>query len=281
MTTTIARRRGPLALVVTDIVDLLTSQPPQALMSAASIAIVAGEAAFMVPLPANIALAVGAEWAYLRGIASSPKGARGWTRTLNWGALALVVLYGLLWGARKFGEDPAQTFGAWGLTAIHILPVAFVSFAAAMVHRSAVEVEASEAAVKEAEERERERRRQVEDDERERRRQAAQDEAERRRLDALVEVETEKAKALARLEYRSQRAAANTASAGPSAASGTAANSDRDALREQVIRTLSEQPKANRSQLARDLGIGRTTVYEIIKEAQQRGELPTQEHSHG
>ena len=269
---TAQRRKGALALVFTDIVDLIVAQPPQALLSTASIAIVAGEAAFMVPTPANIALAVGAEWAYLRGIASSAKGSRGWTRALNWGALGLVVIYGMLWGVRKFGTDPAVALGPFWLTALHILPVAFISFAAAMVHRSAVEVESAERAAHDAEEHARQAQRAAEDRERERRRQAAQDAAEERRLLALAEVEAEKAKALARLEYRTA-VRANTPNSTPSTASGTPANSDRDTLRAQVVRTLAEQPKANRSQLARDLGIGRTTVYELIKEAQEKGEL--------
>lgn len=41
----------------------------------------------------------------------------------------------------------------------------------------------------------------------------------------------------------------------------------------QIVRTLREQPNANRAQLARDLGIGRTKLYALIKEAQEKGEL--------
>jgi DNA-binding NtrC family response regulator len=57
-------------------------------------------------------------------------------------------------------------------------------------------------------------------------------------------------------------------------ASGTRASNDREHLREQVVRTLREQPGANKTQLARSLGIGRTLLYGLIDEARKRGELP-------
>jgi flagellar biosynthesis GTPase FlhF len=126
-------------------------------------------------------MAIGAEWAYLRGIASSPKGSKGWVNALNWGALFLVIIYGMLWGARKFGGIPAELDGglAWLLTAAHILPIAFLSLAAAMVHRSAVEAEAAEYAEHQAEARERQRRREADED--------ARDAERRRRLEAQEE----------------------------------------------------------------------------------------------
>lgn len=264
------RRKSALALVFTDIVDLIAAQPPQALLSTASIAIVAGEAAFMVPAPANIALAVGAEWAYLRGIASSARGSRGWTRALNWGALALVVIYGMLWGVRKFGTDPAVALGSFWLTSLHILPVAFISFAAAMVHRSAVEAEAVERAAHEAEEHARQIQRAAEDRERERRRQAAQDAAEERRLFAMAEIEAEKAKAMARLEYRAAtRTAAAQAPARPAAEETHAASQramTKDELYAAVRAAYAADPEFSRADMARRSGWSEAMVRKAIKE---------------
>jgi hypothetical protein len=255
VTTATLPRRSMWRLIVADISDLIAAQPPQALMSIASVCIVAGEAGHFVPLGANIALAVGAEWAYLRGIASSRKGAGGWVNALNWGALALVVLYGLLWGARKFGAIPADpgAIGAWVLTAIHVLPIAFVSFCAAKVHAIAVERERTEAEARAAEQREQQRKR----DE-----QRAAFELEQAAEDAKLRRWQE-----AQLFKASVRA--NSSSPAPSAS-----GRDREQLIEQIARTLSEHPKANRAELARSLGIGRTTLYGLISEAQARGLLP-------
>lgn len=163
-TETISLRERAYDAIIGDLVDLIMAQPHQALISSASVAIVASEAYHLIPMPFNVLMAVGAEWAYLRGIASSGKGDRWWTGALNWGALFLVVLYGMLWGARKFGGIPAtpDQAWAWALTAVHILPVAWLSLAAAMVHRSVASTSAAERerrqADAEADQKERERR---------------------------------------------------------------------------------------------------------------------------
>jgi hypothetical protein len=260
--TTVAPRRSMLRLVFTDITDLIAGQPPQALMSIASICVVAGEAGHFVPAPANIALAVGAEWAYLRGIASSHRGASAWVSRLNWGALFLVVLYGLLWGARKFGAIPEHpgAAGAWLLTAIHILPIAFVSFAAAKVHALAVEKERGEAEA---------RAKAIETEERER----------RQRDEARIAAEAEEAARFAREQAaedaklrRWQEAQVFKASvrANSPASVQTASETGDEHLIEQIARTLREHPQANRAELARSLGIGRTKLYALIKQAQNR-----------
>jgi hypothetical protein len=249
-------------VIIGDIFDLIKSQPQQILLSSGSVTIVAAEAALLVPYPANIAVAVGAEWAYLRGIASSGKGDKGWVTALNWGALALVVLYGMLWGGRKFGAlaETLTPGAAWLLTAVHIIPLAFVSLAAAMVHRSAAVAEEGE-----------HRRRAHEAEERERRllaeRDAIQLDAERKEHDLALWVKAQEAKAALRANT------ANTPNNERSTASGTATGSDREHLRAQVVRTLCEQPDANRTALAKSLGIGRTTLYDLIKEAKEKGEL--------
>lgn len=280
MTVATTVRRSFYDAVIGDLVDLVQAQPHQVLISSASVAIVASEAAALIPVPFNVLMAVGAEWAYLRGLASSPRGSRGWVAALNWGALILVVLYGMLWGARKFGalpDEPAGA-GAWLLTAAHILPVAFLSLAAAQVHRSAVEAEAVERATHEAEAAERATRLQLEDDERQRRRQERLDEIEAQRLAKLADVEAMEAAANARQRVRQAFAPNSLANTSPPAlaASGSPANSDRRALIERVANTLREQPTTNKAQLARDLGVGRTTLYELIAEARAAGLLPAE-----
>lgn len=291
------RRKSPLALVVTDIVDLLVAQPPQALMSTASIAIVAGEAAFMVPFPANVALAVGAEWAYLRGIASSPKGGKGWTRALNWGALGLVVIYGMLWGVRKFGADPALSLGATGLTALHILPVAFVSFAAAMVHRSAVEAEAVEtearaheerqrahdAAQRTQAEREREEQRRIEI---EAQRLAATEERERQRLaweleqqaqDRELQRKIEAARVKAELSSRVKSEAVKSVDNSAAGASESGAPKLGKAERLDTLLTLIGQAGGvdtlDITATAQRFGVSRQTVYNDLETLRSTGRL--------
>jgi hypothetical protein len=264
MTATTARR-SMLRLIFTDITDLIASQPPQALMSTASIAIVAGEAGHFVDWPANIALAVGAEWAYLRGIASSHKGASAWVSRLNWGALFLVVLYGLLWGARKFGAIPdvPSTAAAWLLTTIHIFPIAWISFCAAKVHALAVERERTEAERKQAEAEAEERERRQRDEERKTReaeeaaRFAREQAAEDAKLRRWQEAQVFKASVRANTPPPVQ----------------TASGTGDEQLIEQIARTLREQPKTNKAELARTLGIGRTKLYALISEAQGRGLL--------
>lgn len=254
-------------LVLGDILDLIASQPPQVLLSIGSITIVALEAEKMVPFPANIAIAIGAEWAYLRGIASSGKSAKGWTTALNWGALALVVLYGLLWGARKFGaipETPDETW-AWVLTLIHILPVAFVSFAAAMVHRSSVEAE------------------QAEIDQREQAAEQRRLELEQRRADMELEHEAEKKKL--ELWAAAQRVKAELKVSQNSVTNSSVTNvtphsdaADREVLRQRVVQIVTDSRQSgttiNVSQAWQSAGLSsRAMWYKLVKEAQERGEL--------
>lgn len=264
MTTSVATYSAPTwyETIIGDLFNLLKSQPQQVLLSVGSVTIVAAEAALMVPTPANIAVAIGAEWAYLRGIASSGKGDKGWVTALNWGALALVVLYGMLWGGRKFGAlaEQLDPMFAWGLVAVHIIPLAFVSLAAAMVHRSAVAVEEARADQRQADEEARQKRL------REQRDQIAL-EAERKEQDLALWVKAQEAKAALK------RTSANTADDSTSTASGTATNTVREHQREQVARTLREQPDANKTELAKSLNIGRTLLYQLIKESKDRGEL--------
>ena len=86
--------------------DLALGQPHQLLISSASVAIVAAEAAKLVPYPANILLAIGAEWAYLRGLISGAGVKTPWGAALNWAAGVLVFGYAALWGLRGFHLHP-------------------------------------------------------------------------------------------------------------------------------------------------------------------------------
>jgi hypothetical protein len=269
MTTTLSRPTLYQS-VIGDLLDLVREQPHQVLISTASVALVASEAQLLIPSPFHILMAIGAEWAYLRGIASSGTGSARWTAALNWGALMLVVLYGTLWGARKFGGLPVDlpAAAAWLLTLIHVVPIAFLSFAAAMVHRSAVQADSARRRQHEADAEARARRLQADEDERQRERQAQMDAIDLQRAAKLADVEAMEAAALARNRVRAVFAAPN--SPAPSEASGTPTNTDRDALREQVANILREQPTTNKTALAKRLGIGRTLLYELIKEVKEQ-----------
>lgn len=124
--------------------DLALGQPHQILISSASVAIVAAEAVHIVPLPFNIALAIGAEWAYLRGLISGAGVKTPWAARLNWAAFLLVVLYGALAGLRGFHLIPDAP--PWGiavlLTAIHIGAISAVTLCSAMLHRAGEDAKA-------------------------------------------------------------------------------------------------------------------------------------------
>lgn len=250
--------------------ELAIGQPHQFLISSASVAIVSMEAATLVPYPANIALAVGAEWAYLRGLITGAGVKTRWAAALNWAAIILVFGYGGLWGLRSFHLIPEAPpwWVAVLLTVIHIGAIGFVTVCSAMLHRASMDAQAEEQ--KQAQHDADERKRRQEEAER-----AYQDELRRQRDAMQLEIER---------EYKKQQLAANAARVrlelraaareqAALAASGTQTNTDREQLREQVVRTLREQPEANKAALARSLGIGRTLLYELIAEAKQRGEL--------
>jgi hypothetical protein len=231
------------------------SQPGQILISSASVAIVAAEAATLVPVPFNLALAIGAEWVYLRGLISGSGIKTRWAAALNWSAVLLVVCYGALWGFRGFHLIPEAppVWAAVVLTIIHIGMIGAVTICSAMVHRAGADLQAAD-----------QRKRELTEEERQRKIQAERDtlaiEMERKKAELAIWEQGMEAKA--RLRQRSRGAAANT----PSAASGTGTNSSREQLREQVRRTLAEHPNPNKSELARRLGIGRTLLYELLAE---------------
>jgi hypothetical protein len=272
MTTATVSRGGALRFVFADIADLLASQPAQALMSVASITIVSGEAGHIVPWPANIALAVGAEWAFLRGIASSGKARGAWVSALNWGAFGLVVLYGLLWSVRGFGTNPADVFGPWGLSMLHILPIAFVSLSAAKVHGTAAQQHATDEAQRADAAHAKQATIEAEDRARAHRRAAAEDAAAARLLDAQAEIEAEKSKALARLEYRTESArvaAQRPHDAGRREPHTAAPSPERAMTKEELYAAVrvacAADPQFSRADMARESGWSEAMVRKAIK----------------
>lgn len=135
--------------VAVEPVALAISQPHQALISSASVYLVAAEAGTLIAAPFNVLLAVGAEWAYLKGLSSASRVTSPWAARLNWAAVLLVILYGSLWGFRKFGVLPpaGEPVGDMALgvvlTLIHILSIGAVTLCSAMVHRDEASVGAA------------------------------------------------------------------------------------------------------------------------------------------
>lgn len=124
--------------------ELALGQPHQLLISSASVAIVAAEAATLIPYPFNILLAIGAEWAYLRGLISGAGIKTPWAARLNVSAVLLVVLYGALWGFRSFHLIPQvpSPLVAVLLTLIHIGAIGAVTMCSAMLHRAGEDAKA-------------------------------------------------------------------------------------------------------------------------------------------
>jgi hypothetical protein len=275
------RKKGIFDAIVWEPLELAIDQPPQLLISAASVFLVAAEAKILIDSPWNVFLAVGAEWAYLRGLCSGQAARTRWAALLIWAAVILVIAYGSLWGLRKFGLIP-EAPPAWAavlLTALHIGCISAVTLCSAMCHRAALI--ADRAALTEAEQAQRDR--EAADEQAKRDREAAeqayQDELRRQRDSMQLELERQYkeqqlalAAARAKLELRASVRAQQALTASGTA-TNTLPNTDREQLREQIARTLREQPQTNKSELARSLSIGRTLLYELISEARQKGEL--------
>lgn len=146
--------------------ELAIGQPHQVLISSASVSIVALEAATLIPFPANVALAVGAEWAYLRGLISGHGIKTRWAPALNWSAVLLVVLYGSLWGFRQFNliSPTPPVWAAVLLTLIHIGAIGAVTICSAMLHRVGMDMKAADQRRRDKDEEDRQRRLQDERD---------------------------------------------------------------------------------------------------------------------
>lgn len=140
--TVTARNRSFFDVMIGEPLELAKSQPHQVLLSTGSIALMgqfAGTSQIVDPL-VGYCIAVGVEWAYLRGLASDSRAQTRWGGILNWSAFGIVVLWGVLWCAQQFGVfDEAQ--GGWWLAAAHVVPVAWLSLCSAQCHRAAMGAE--------------------------------------------------------------------------------------------------------------------------------------------
>jgi hypothetical protein len=119
--------------------ELALSQPHQILLSTGSIALMgsfASSSEIVDPLTGYL-IAIGVEWAYLRGLASDSRAQTAWGAILNWSAFGIVVLWGILWCAQQFGVF-TETSGGWALAAAHVVPVAWLSLCSAQCHRAAI-----------------------------------------------------------------------------------------------------------------------------------------------
>lgn len=131
-------------VVLLEPIDLIKAQPHQALISTASVALMGSFAAsgkILDPFVAYV-LAIGIEWAYLRGLASDAKATTAWGAWLNWSAFAIVVLWGSLWCLKAFGVIPEAPQGwlAGFLAIAHVVPIAWLSLCSAMTHRASAQL---------------------------------------------------------------------------------------------------------------------------------------------
>jgi hypothetical protein len=141
--------------IVWEPVELVKAQPHQALISVASVALMAQFAASggILHPAVGLVLAIGVEWAYLRGLASDAKAATVWGEWLNWSAFGIVVLWGGLWCLKAFGVIPERPVGAlaYVMAAAHVVPIAWLSLCSAMTHRASAQLAEQQEREREAE----------------------------------------------------------------------------------------------------------------------------------
>lgn len=150
--------RNLFAVVISEPLALAAAQPHQILISTASVALMgqfASSSGILDPF-VGYALAIGIEWAYLRGLASDSKTQTEWGARLNWSAFVIVVLWGCLWCLHAFKVLPETPDGTLGyiLAAAHVVPIAWLSLCSAMCHRASMQAEAAKQEAIEAERRE-------------------------------------------------------------------------------------------------------------------------------
>lgn len=280
----IASVRSIFGVFIGEPFELIKAQPHQLFISTASVALMgsfAGASGILDPTIAYL-LAIGIEWAYFRGLASDSRAPTVWGSILNWSACGVVMLWGLLWVARFTGamDERGEGLSAWLLAAAHVVPIAWLSLCSAQTHRAAMVLDAQQRTA----EAERARLQAEADAEAERVRRATEAEDARQlrllREQQQLELERQYKERMLAEDVRARRRA-NGANSAPNSASGTQTNNpantgreqSREQLRAQIVQALRADPNANRTGLARDLGIGRTLLYELIKDAHRRGEL--------
>lgn len=149
--TATAQRRTMFDALIGEPLELALSQPHQILLSTGSVALMgsfASTSGIVDPLVGYL-IAIGVEWAYLRGLASDSRAQTAWGGILNWSAFGIVVLWGVLWCAQKFGVY-TEAKGGWMLAAAHVVPVAWLSLCSAQCHRAAMGAEKKATAKTEA-----------------------------------------------------------------------------------------------------------------------------------
>lgn len=137
-------------------IAIAIDQPHQILLSTGSVALMAGFASsvnIVHPL-VGLVIAVGIEWAWLRGVASDASKPTPWGTALNVSAFVLAAVWGVLLVAKLLHAYDPETWG-WWMAVIHVVPLIWLSLCSAMCHRSKLIAEAAArvAAEKEADER--------------------------------------------------------------------------------------------------------------------------------
>jgi hypothetical protein len=213
-----------------------------------------------------VPLAGGFEWTYLAGIALASDIRKGlWAILISATAMITSAAFGMLniLGVYTVIPDHPDPLAAAGLAAAHIIPITLMSFFYAMAHRAHRAQALADTAAQQ------QRKEAIEDEQR-----LLTDTWRREKLAIEIErerINLERARLrLARSSANSGATNANTPPPQPPTAAGTATNTartpDREHLKAQIASALREQPKRNRSELARTLGIGRTLLYELIGE---------------
>lgn len=127
--------------VVVEPLSLVKSQLHQVAISTTSVVIMASFAGHsgLVPWFIGYVLAVGIEWAWLRGIASDTQAPSRWGIWLSGTAVFIIITWGGLWSliVYKVIPDPPGTAWGIGLAIAHIVPIAVLSLCSAMAHRTA------------------------------------------------------------------------------------------------------------------------------------------------
>lgn len=271
--TTTAHQRTFIDVVIREPAALAAAQPHQVLISAASVSILAsyaGDSGFLVA-PFNIVLAIGVEWAWLRGMASASATSSPWVARLNWSAFGILILWGVLWGLKIYKVLPAVPGPIFGffLAVSHIGPVAWLSLCAAMVHAAAEREAKLQRDADAATERQRaeEQRQRLAGVEAERQRQQLAHEQKLLELEAWRQAQELK---------RSLRQSVTPVSQ-EQVSRGVTPHSDaeRAVLRARVVTVIRDTPPAelNVTRAAGELGISRAMWYKLRAEALDSGEL--------
>lgn len=136
-------------VTVGELGTMLATQPHQLFISTASVGLMAqfASSSEIVHPAVGYLLAVGVEWAYLRGITSDSQTPTRWGAWLNWSAALILILWGTLWCLKRFGVLPEHPTGmlAGFLALAHVLPIAWLSLCSAMTHRAAAQTAAHQA----------------------------------------------------------------------------------------------------------------------------------------